>query len=175
MAGGGVGRAGAGAVSAGIRGAAVGVRQHTAHTRTPLSFTNVQCSHSQDDVGAGGGGPNEATFSAACASFLDLSCSLSLSESASLEGIEGDGVRGLVRRDIRDLALGAGEAARDPVRDAALLSAGRFISLHFIHHHHGLYTSPYWAQVSAWIAVIQAELGNTHACVRCGQSWLADR
>lgn len=47
------------------------------------------------------------------------SLSLSLSESASLDGSGGDGVRCLVRRDARDRTLWAGEAARDPARDAA--------------------------------------------------------
>lgn len=55
--------------------------------------------------------------------------SLSLSESASLEGSDGgDGVRCLVRREVRERMLMAGEAARDPTRDAARdaarLSAG---------------------------------------------------
>lgn len=39
------------------RGAVVGVRQHTAHTRTPGSFTNVQCSHCQFESDGGGAGP----------------------------------------------------------------------------------------------------------------------
>lgn len=46
------------------------------------------------------------------------SLSLSLSESASLDGNGGgEGVRCLVRRDVRDRALMAGDAAREPVRD----------------------------------------------------------
>lgn len=49
-----------------------------------------------------------------------LSLSLSLSESASLDGNGGgEGVRCLVRREVRDRALMAGDAAREPVRDAA--------------------------------------------------------
>lgn len=138
----------------GARGAVVGVRQHTVHTRTPGSFTNVQCSHCQLVSGGGGTGPRPS--SSTCSTVVGGVCvdggpveaggldtgtvrlgsragmrietgagtaarslSLSLSESASLDGnAGGDGVRCLVRRDVRDRTLIAGDAARDPVRDA---------------------------------------------------------
>lgn len=110
-----------------IFGLTVGVRQQTAHTLTPASFTKVQCSHCHDELGGGGGGPREFSSSISCALlvFMDslspslLSLSTSLSESASLEGSGGDGVRCLDRRDARDLTLRAGDGAREPVREAA--------------------------------------------------------
>lgn len=149
-----VGPAGAALVLAvdGTRGAVVGVRQHTAHTRSPGSFTNVQCSHCQLVSGTGGAGPRSS--SSACSAVTGgvgvgggrdvagalgvetvrptsrlgarpgtdagaaaRSLSLSLSESASLDGNGGgEGVRCLVRREVRDRTLIAGDAAREPVR-----------------------------------------------------------
>lgn len=136
------------------RGTVVGVRQHTTHTRTPGSLTNVQCSHCQLDSDGGGAGPrpSASTCSAVVgrvgvgsgtlavdglgiaivrpgsrvgvriatgAGTAARSLSLSLSESASLDGNGGgEGVRCLVRRDVRDRTLMAGDAAREPVRDA---------------------------------------------------------
>lgn len=44
-----------------ILAAVVGVRQHTTHTRTPGSFTNVQCSHCHVASGGGGGGPKSSS------------------------------------------------------------------------------------------------------------------
>lgn len=43
-------------------GAAVGVRQHTTHTRTPASFTNVQCSHCHGPRAADGGLPSHSSL-----------------------------------------------------------------------------------------------------------------
>lgn len=135
-------------------GAVVGVRQHTAHTRSPGSFTNVQCSHCQLDSGGGGAGPRPSSPGCStaaggvvvgggrcAASGLGVgtaragsrvgaragtgtgatarSLSLSLSESASLDGNGGgEGVRCLVRREVRDRTLIDGDAAREPVREA---------------------------------------------------------
>lgn len=110
-------------------GAAVGVRQQTLQTRTPASFTKVQCSHCHETLGGGGGGPSDsASNTGSSAPFFCGSDSLSLSESASLDGMDGgDGVRYLLRREARDRTLIAGDAARDPTRDvtrdAARLSA----------------------------------------------------
>lgn len=106
-------------------GATVGVLQQTAHTRTPASFTKVQCSHSQALFGAAGGGPSESVLSSSSPFFSSFE-SLSLSESASLEGNEGgDGVRCLTRRDARERTLNAGDAALEAARDIARLSAAK--------------------------------------------------
>lgn len=103
-----------------ICGATVGVRQQTAQTRKPGSFTNVQCSHCQETSAGGGAGPRESSLSALEFSAGPSSLSLSVSESASLDGSGGgDGVRCLFRRNVRDRTLTVGDAARDPTRDAA--------------------------------------------------------
>lgn len=97
-----------------IVGMTVGVLQHTTHTRTPGSLTKVQCSHCQVALGGGGGGPRSSS------SFVGLRSLSSLSESASLDGKGGgEGLRCLVRREVLDRTLIAGETAREPARDAA--------------------------------------------------------